>query len=372
MHTYKSPKNPPPAKSGIAVTQFDTGETTDAQSGGSRAGYYAWAGGLVFAAGFTALIWALGPMLQPFLDTLLPDQGASWYYWKLPVRDFWTMFVVWAFYLSHQFAIWAAIYWGQKNLAEFKARPTSGLTKYNLMALTITVAFVFLHLLQTHVWFDGLAQDVPILTSQGSVIIMLSVILVIENPRRGLFLGRGAGKPFTARVSGFFRRTHMYIFAWALVYTFWFHPMALDPQLLSGFFYMFLLFTQVSLAYTKVHLDKRWIILLESYVAIHAVIVAVYNTAFFGSADMWPMFFAGFAFMFVFTYMYALNVRQKVRWIVTALYLAFVAWLYLPAPVGLGRDPTFLLRLEVLWIPAVLYGLLALFAGLVYLTLRKR
>jgi len=349
-----------------------TVEANSASPDRSHAAYYAWAGGLVLAVGFTLLIWFFGPLLQPFLDALLPDQGAAWYYWKLPSRNLWTMFIVWTFYLSHQFAIWATIYWAQKNLVEPRARPTGSLTSYNLAAFTITVAFTFLHFLQTHVWFDGLAQDVPIWTSQDSVIIMLAVILIIENPRRGLFLGRRAGKPFTARVSGFFRRCHMYIFAWAMVYTFWFHPMAADPQLLSGFFYMFLLFTQMSLAYTKVHLDKRWIITLESYVAIHAVIVAIYNTAYLGSADMWPMFFAGFAFMFVFTYMYALNVRKEMRWAITTLYLAFVVWLYLPRPIGLGRDLTLLLRLEMLWIPLVLYGLAAVFAGLTYLKLKRQ
>jgi hypothetical protein len=283
------------------------------------------------------------------------------------------MFIVWTFYLSHQFAVWAIIYFGRNKL-EFRTRAPSGLTKYNLAAFTINGVFVFIHLLQTHIWFDGLAQDVPIWTSQGSVIIMLCIVLINENPRRGLFLGRKAGKPFTARVSGFFIRNHGYVIAWALVYTFWFHPMAFDPQLLSGFFYMFLLFTQMSLAYTKVHLDKRWIITLEStlesYVAIHAVIVAIYNTAFFASADMWPMFFSGFAFMFVFTYMYALNVRKEIRWTVTTLYLAFLAWLYIPTPFGLGRDLAFLLRLEFLWIPLVLYGLSAVLAGLAY-TIRR-
>jgi hypothetical protein len=201
---------------------------------------------------------------------------------------------------------------------------------------------------------------------------MLAVVLVIENPRRGLFMGRRAGKPFTARVTGFFRRNHMYILSWAFVYTFWFHPMAADPQLLTGFFYMILLFAQMSLAYTSVHLDKRWIITLESYVAIHALVVAIYNTAFFGSPEMWPMFFAGFAFMFVFTYMYALNLEREVRWLITAVYLGFVVWLYLPGPVGLGRNVSLLLRLEVLWIPIILYGLSALFAGFAYLKIERR
>ena len=352
------------------ISQHDEVAKSQASTSKSGAAYYAWAGGLIFAVGFTLMIWLLRSHLQPFLDTLLPRNSADWYYWKLPARNFWTMFVVWTFYLSHQFAIWAAIYWAQKNLST--VRPSGSLTKYNLAAFTITIAFVFLHLLQTQIWFDGLAQDVPIWTSQDSVIIMLAVMLIIENPRRGLFMGRRAGKPFTARVTGFFRRNHMYIFSWAFVYTFWFHPMAADPQLLSGFFYMFLLFAQMSLAYTSVHLDKRWIITLESYVAIHALIVAIYNAAFFGSPEMWPMFFAGFAFMFVFTYMYALNVRKKIRWLITVLYLSFVAWLYLPLPIGLGRNISLLLRLEVVWIPLILYGLSAAFAGLAYLTIARR
>jgi hypothetical protein len=200
---------------------------------------------------------------------------------------------------------------------------------------------------------------------------MLAIVLILENPRRGFFRGRKAGKPLTVQVVGFFRRTHMFIFAWALVYTFWFHPMATDPQLISGFFYMFLLFTQITLAWTPIHQDKRWIILLESYVAIHAVVVAIWNTEFFGGAVMWPMFFTGFAFMFVFTYMYAFRVSRKVYWSVTTIYMAFLAWLYLPEPLGFGRSVLNLTRLEFLWIPLILYGLAALFAALSYLKIRQ-
>jgi hypothetical protein len=201
---------------------------------------------------------------------------------------------------------------------------------------------------------------------------MLVVILIIENPRRGLFLGLKAKRPFTVRVSGFFRRNHTYLFAWALVYTFWFHPMAVDPQLLSGFFYMFLLFTQVSLAYTQVHLLKGWIVTLESYVAIHALIVAVYNTLFFGSSDMWPMFFGGFAFMFVFTQMYTFDIHKGVFGLLTGVYILFLGWLYLPAPYGYGRVLANLLRLEFLWIPIILYAVAALFAGITFVYTNAR
>ncbi|NYT01050.1 MAG: hypothetical protein GKB99_04935 [Methanocellales archaeon] len=337
----------------------------------SSSALYLWAFGLIFAFCFTIFIWLLGPNLNYFVDSLLPDQGSSWYYWKLPSRDFWGMSIVWVLYLGHQFSIWIAVYFGQRDLKGFRSHSLFGLPKYSLVALSVNLFFVLLHLIQTQIWFDGLAQDTPIFTSQYSVIIMLAIVLILENPRRGLLIGRKIGKPFTSQVIGFFRRSHMYIFAWALVYTFWFHPMAADPQLISGFFYMFLLFTQVNLAWTWIHFDKKWIILLESYVTIHAVVVAVFNTSFFNSPVMWPMFFSGFAFMFVFTYIYAFKLDRRVYWLVTLTYLGFLIWLYLPTPIGYGRSILNMIRFEFLWIPIILHVLAVFFAGLTYLKIRE-
>jgi hypothetical protein len=336
----------------------------------SRAAYIVWVVGVLLSVGFTLLIWYLGPLLDRFVP--LPDQGSDWYFWQLPERGFFTMLIVWTLYLAHQFSLWATIHWGRQNLKTLRITPTSGLTRYNYGAIGLNVVFVILHLVQTHIWYDGLAQDVPIWTSQGSVIVMLAVLLVMENPVRGFFLGKRAGKPFTARVSGFFRRNHSYIFSWALVYTFWFHPATYDPQLLTGFLYMMLLFVQISLAYTKVHLDRRWTVFLEAAVAPHAVVVAIFNTQFFGSANLWPMFLSGFLFLFVFTYMYAFRLRVDLRIGVTSLYLAFLAWLYLPGPIGYARNLEYLFRLEFLWIPLALYALACLFAGLAYLYLKLR
>lgn len=350
-------------------------ETEEVSETTSRKAYYAWAGGLVFTVLFTLLIWIVGPYLDHFLGILVEDKGPAWYFWQLPVREFTTMFIVWSFYLAHQFAIWGAIYWAQKNLTHLRAKPTSGLTRFNWAAIGINLAFIFLHLIQTHIWFDGLAQDVPIWTSQGSVIVMLVIILVIENPRRGFFLGRKMGKPMTAQVSGFFRRNHGYIFAWAIIYTFWFHPMAYDPQLLSGFFYMFLLFTQISLAYTVVHVSKGWIVFLESFVGIHAFIVAT-TTVSQAETGIWVMFTTGFAFMFAFTYMFIFNVRREIKWGVILGYIAAIVWIYiLPSEIG-GyplRDISRLLMLEPLWIPIILYLLAIVFSAITfgYLKLRR-
>jgi hypothetical protein len=339
----------------------------------SRRAYYAWVGGLVFTVLFTLLIWLTGPFLDSVLGGLNPDSGAADYFWKLNDREVLTMVIVWIFYLAHQFSIWGAIYWAQKNLTHLRAKPTTGLTRYNWAAITINVAFIFLHLIQTQIWFDGLAQDMPIWTSQGSVIVMLAIILIIENPRRGFFLGKKMGKPMTARVSGFFRRIHTYVISWAIVYTFWFHPMAYDPQLLTGFFYMFFLFTQISLAYTVVHVNKGWIVFLESFVGIHAFVVAI-TTFSQAVTGIWVMFTTGFAFMFVFTAMFAFKVRREIKWGVFLGYLAAVIWIYLPSQFG-GyplRDPSRLLMLEPLWIPIILYLLAIVFSAIAFIGIRLR
>ncbi|UCE11883.1 MAG: hypothetical protein JSW61_05530 [Candidatus Thorarchaeota archaeon] len=341
---------------------------SDNESHSQRA-YYAWIGAILFAIGFTVLISGLSPSLGRFPH--LPDQGPEWYYWKLPTGIPLDQVIVWTFYLVHQFALWGAIYWAQKNLKDVIVRRNSGLTRYNYAAFSINTIFIALHLVQTHIWYDGLAQTVPIWTSQGSVIVMLVFILIIEHPRRGLFLGRKINRPISAQVSGFFRRNHSYVFSWAVVYTFWFHPMDGDAQLLSGFFYMFLLFTQINLAYTKIHLDRRWIISLESFVAVHALVVAYFNTVVHGSPDMWPMFLSGFVFMFVFTYIYALDVKREVYAAVTILYILFITWIYLPAPFGYGRSLLNLFRLEMLWIPIILYGLAIVIAGATSLYIKR-
>ena len=67
-----------------------------------------WAG-VAFSALFTLIIWALDSRLASI--ELLPDTGASWYYWKLPAPTFWTRATSWGFYLAHQLVIWGIIYY---------------------------------------------------------------------------------------------------------------------------------------------------------------------------------------------------------------------------------------------------------------------
>ena len=75
----------------------------------------------------------------------------------------------------------------------------------------------------------------------------------MENQRRGMFLGKKIGFVSNAAVS--IRKYHGYYFAWATIYTFWYHPMVGTQGHLMGFLYMFLLLLQGSLFFTRMHLN---------------------------------------------------------------------------------------------------------------------
>jgi hypothetical protein len=77
------------------------------------------------------------------------------------------------------------------------------------------------------------------------------------------------------------------------------------------------------------------------------------------------MFFAGFAFMFVFTYQYAIGLSKRGEQFVIVFYTLFLAWLY--APFGYNRGLEYLLRAEFLWIPIILYALAFVIGGAAYL-----
>ncbi|HET6485576.1 MAG TPA: hypothetical protein VFH83_04100 [Spirochaetia bacterium] len=289
---------------------------------------------ILASAALTALIAALGPRLAGVPH--LPDQGAAWYFWKLPAPTVWGRLTSWGFYALHQLSVWLLVF-----LAMRKRRNPHALSGITIGFLAVNLFFILLHILQTHLWYDGLAQDVPIWSSQYSVIVMLVIMLFMLNPRRGLLLGRKF--PYSRAGLGFVNRWHGVYISWALVYTFWFHPTEGSIGLLVGFFYMFLLLTQLSMAGTRYHVSIAWITALEFTVGLHGPIIAIQN----GYAS-WPMFAAGFLFMTAFTQQYGFKLPPWGRVAVFATYGAGVAVMYWFR--GYAR------LYEVLFIPAALYG----------------
>jgi hypothetical protein len=305
-------------------------------------------GGILFSVLFTALIGWAGQRLASVPH--LPDQGAAWYYWKLAAPTFWSRFSVWMLYALHQIAFWSLIFYAQTHVRSY----TRGLHPVNLAALGMNVFFILLHFVQTHIWYDGLAQDVSIFSSQGSVILMLVAILLMENQRRGLFLGKKIS--FAKRIGSFARKYHGYLFAWATVYTFWYHPMENTPGHLVGFLYMFLLLLQGSLFLTRLHLNKWWTLTQEVAVGVHGTLVAIFQ-----GQGLWPMFAFGFAGIFILTQMHGLGWSRTVRWLVGGVYIACALLVY--------SSRGWVQLNEIVRIPVIEYLLVFVLAGLIALGL---
>ncbi|MFC5289560.1 hypothetical protein ACFPM7_21105 [Actinokineospora guangxiensis] len=307
--------------------------------------------GLTASAVLTGVVWLLGQRLHDV--ALLPDQGAAWYYWQLPEPTAVTRASAWLGYAAHQIVSWGLIYYAQTRVRQY----TSGLHKVNVVALAANFGFIVLHLVQTQLFYDGLAQDVSIFSSQASVVMLLVAVLLMENRRRGLLLGKPA--PLGQEVVRFVRRYHGYLFSWAIIYTFWYHPMESTSGHLIGFFYMFLLMAQGSLFFTRAHTNRWWTLLLEVMVAVHGTLVAVMNS---GAEGMWPMFLFGFLAIFVLTQMHGVGLSRRTRWVLGWAFIAAVLGVYLWR--GIGRID------EVVRIPVIEYALVGVLAALVWLGLR--
>lgn len=304
---------------------------------------------IVGAAALTALIAALGPLLASVPH--LADKGASWYFWQLPERSFMGRFSAWLGYALHQASIWAIV------ILMMREKPHTGrLSKLNIAAIAVNAFFILLHILQTQLWYDGLAQDVPVWSSQVSVIIMLVIILYQASPFRGLFLGRKIS--WDRGALEWSNKWHGLYISWALVYTFWFHPTEGQFGLLIGFFYMFLLLLQLSFANTEIHFSKAWIAILELMVGLHGPLIAIQKALmgqeggsslqFAGPGGIWVMFASGFLLMFAVTGQFSFKMPKYAHALVLVAYSALVVFLYSRR----GFDRLY----EITFIPLALYG----------------
>lgn len=302
-------------------------------------------GGVAFSLSFVCIIH----LVKPFLPEIefAADTGASHYYWKLPDPSALTRAIAWISYLAHQALMWFLIWKAQRDKLSY----TSGLHRVNIIALAGNAAFVIWHLFQTAFWYDGLAQDVSIWSSQWSVIIMLVLILHMENQRRGIFFGKKI--QFLSETGTFVRKYHGYIFSWAIVYTFWFHPMENSSGHLIGFFYMFMLMVQSSLFFTRAHTNRYWTFTLEILVLFHGTLVAINQ-----GNGMWPMFFFGFAGLFIITQMHGIGLKRWQCWAFLTLYIGGALWIY--GPNNIARIH------QVIWIPLTEYAVMFIFAGLIW------
>jgi hypothetical protein len=281
-----------------------------------RSSYFGMLLGITASLVFCAAIWAFNGYLADW--RIREDQPGRFYHWQLAEPTFWSHATAWGGYVLHQVAVWALIYRAQTG----KLKYTDTLKPINWLAMGTMASFITLHLVQTQFFYDGLAQDVSESSAQWSVILLLLIVILIENRRRGMTFGLPWGG-FVREAGDVARKYHGYYFAWATIYTFWYHPTIFTSGHIIGFFYMFLLFVQGTLFFTRAHTNRYWTLTLEVLVMIHGVIVALMN-----DDGNWHMFGFGLAGIFVVTQAFGVGWRRAWSWALVAAYVLTIVWFY--------------------------------------------
>ena len=293
--------------------------------------------GLGFCALAIGVIFAFAPYSANVV--FAEDKGDFWYLWQLETPTALTRLSAWVPYILHQVAIWFLIYQSQQS----RPRYIFGLHSFNVWAMAVNGFFVIAHIVQTKYFYDGLAQDVHEVTSMMSVVVMLFMILMMENRRRGLFFGKSIKS--MNRVGDTLRVYHGYYFSWAIIYTFWYHPVEITSGHIAGFAYMFLLLLQSSLFFTRYHTNRWWTMFLEVVFVVHGALVAAFlmNP---GDHQFWSMFLFGGMAIFVITQLHGLGLSRAGKIKLAAPVVAVIAAFYIAYPE---------LTLGITQLPATMY-----------------
>ena len=306
--------------------------------------------GILFASTATLLIAVTAGNLARF--QIVGQTRPFAYPWRLVESDALARVTAWCGYALHNTVTWYLIWYAKAN----KGRFTGTFDKFNWLMAVNHVVFFLLHLLQTHLYYDGLAVDVPEITAMGSMVMMLMVVVILKNPSRGLFWGKRLS--VTARLGTILREYHGYMFSWALVYTFWYHPTTDTTGHLWGFFYILLLIWQSVLIFNRGHLNRWWRLSLELLVIPHGAFVAAEQPY-----GLWSMFVFGFGSVFVLIQMHGLPLHRRTRKALLVVYVVATFCTY----ALLGRLAVIH---EVLRIP-VIYYLVVLFIALPFYLYEK-
>jgi hypothetical protein len=260
-----------------------------------------------FAVAFTSMASSFGEDLQkghPKAGELgrgrfpiigyVPGGGFN-YPFRLQDPTVVSIVTAWVGYTIHQVGQFYILF-AAKRARDRGELTWGGWNRYSSAMFKWNAVFIFLHFIQSMVFYDGLASTVPEVSAQGSVIAMLVVVYILEVPRRGLIFGT---RPFEKRelwkeFCQFSKKYHGYVASFGIVYNFWYHPMEASGGHLSGFMFKFLLFWQSSLLFHRNHRNRYWSGFVESFVTIHAFLTAIFQTG-----QVYLMFLNGFLFSFM-------------------------------------------------------------------------
>ncbi|KAI8147066.1 hypothetical protein BJV82DRAFT_508611 [Fennellomyces sp. T-0311] len=149
-------------------------------------------------------------------------------------------------------------------------------------------------LVQTHTTYDGLAMDVSEGATQGSVIAVLVVALMLAIPSRGIAFGqfKKIQSPSFKETMTFVKKYHGYVMSFGTVLNFHYHPAS--------------------------HRNKYWVLLLEAWVFLHGTLTAIIQPG-----TNWQIFSYGFAIIFFVNQLYDTPIPKRHPWLLAFIYVLF-------------------------------------------------
>ena len=301
---------------------------------------------------FLLVVHLASPRLKRAFPPLPIWRGAFWYRWRsLPSKKalafspftgiiFPHKLIIraksaWLCFLLHLLFMTSMVAWSQYQHSSREthncphpAPPhwcgwTSQLEPTHYVTILGSIIFIVLRLVQTHMWYDGLALDVPEASAMVATIVASCVALFMQQTERGLVFGQSINTETSLALTNIARRFHGYVFTTSLVFTFWYHPTEGGIMHSSGFLLLILFLIQGSLMYTVTHLGVVWRNLLEFTVLPHSLLIEWTRSR--PKNESWKMFLSGYLLTFLITHIHAFEIPNSIK---ICIFCAFIILLY--------------------------------------------
>ncbi|KAG2203367.1 hypothetical protein INT47_010065 [Mucor saturninus] len=236
-------------------------------------------------------------------------------------------YIAWFAYAVHQLGQWYIL--ARVQLSK-EAKWSQEYRWWNWHMVYLNGGMLVFKLVHGHVFYDGLAMDVPEGIAQASVILILVIAIIMAIPLRGIIFGRGK-KPRSDRVIQFIRKYHGYVMSFGTVVNFHYHPVEGTMGHCFGFIYQCLLIWQSTTFLHKTHANKSWVLLLETWVFIHGTLTAIIQPGI-----GWQIFSYGFMILFLVNQIFQTRASEN-KALMGLMYVLFCAWAYW----GLNKDKVY-------------------------------
>jgi hypothetical protein len=223
------------------------------------------------------------------------------YPFRLAVRTIPSAVTPWLCYIPHQAGQWFILFKAKqaKKRGELQWTDSDVWNPYAWAMFQWNLFFVFVHVLQTQYFYDGLAATFPEISTLFAGVSSILVAFVFEVRRRGFAFTwtPSAWRESLFELADIFKQYHGYLACFGITLTFWYHTMESTFAHLTGFIHIFLLLWQSSLIYQKSHRNRYWTLLLEMWILLHGSVVAYYQGILEGGLHL--MFLTSFTFLFI-------------------------------------------------------------------------